>query len=176
MATHPKFGGKQRPGKTPAPEVEVKLSDLLAEESAAEDTTGGKEPAESPRIIEAAVEAAPQPVEAAPEPEPFAFEAALVVVEPRAESRGHEQKSEISAWPFNAFELWTESANAFLDFTEELGKAKTLCDVMALQSKFASERYDSFMKHTNEIAEATRRLATQAGFPLPQGFVAVFTA
>lgn len=179
MATHPKFGGKQRPVKTPAPEIEAKLSDLPAEEpAAAEDKAAG----ETPQIIEAAVVAAAEPA-SPPEREPFAFESALVKAaepserfESRVDPRDTSAYASSSAWPFNPFALWTESANALLDFTEELGKARTLCDVVALQSKFASERYESFLKHTNELAEATRRFAAQAGLPTPQGFVAVFTA
>jgi hypothetical protein len=171
MASNSRFAGKQRSQKAPAPDTELKLSELLAEEPAIEETATEPTPE---AILTPEPEAIEIAAQAAAEPEPIVLEAKAVTRIDADRDAG--PQIEFGGWPFNAFDMWNENANALLDFAEELGKAKTLTDIVALQSRFASERYERFLKQSNEFAEATRRLATQAGFSAPQGFVAVFSA
>jgi hypothetical protein len=163
MATNTRFGGK-RTSKASASETELKLSELIENEEKQETPVSAS--------VEPTVEAAAEP---APEPIVLKSTAVARIEEPQREEDVF-KTPDLDGWPFAAFELWAENANAFLDFAESLSKAKTLGDIVALQSRFATERYESFVKHTNEIAEATRRFASQAGIALPQGFVAVFSA
>jgi hypothetical protein len=61
------------------------------------------------------------------------------------------------AWPLNVLDLFSANAAAVLDFVTALGQAKSLTDAMELQSRFASERYSTLLRQTNEIAELMRR-------------------
>ena len=61
-----------------------------------------------------------------------------------------------SAWPLNMLDLFSANAAAVLDFAIALGQAKSLRDAVELQSRFASERYSTLLRQTNEIAELMR--------------------
>jgi len=61
------------------------------------------------------------------------------------------------AWPLNMLALFTTNAAAVLDFATALGHAKSLSDAIELQSRFASERYSTLLRQSNEIAESMRR-------------------
>ena len=79
---------------------------------------------------------------------------------------------DLSAWPLKTLDLFSENAAAVLDFTAALGKAKSLSDVIELQSRFASERYSTLLRQTNEIAELTRRFTFDASAPVRLSFSA----
>lgn len=59
---------------------------------------------------------------------------------------------EAAAWAFKGVELWSENAQAMLGFVSELGKAKSLTEVVELQSRFATERFNRFAKLASEVA------------------------
>jgi GAF domain-containing protein len=69
---------------------------------------------------------------------------------------------DLSAWPLNMLDLFSANAAAVLDFATALGQAKSLTDAIELQSRFASERYSTLLRQTNEVAELMRR-STFAG-------------
>ena len=57
---------------------------------------------------------------------------------------------EAAAWAFKSVELWSENAQAMMGFASALGKAKSLTEVVELQSRFASERFNRFAKLAGE--------------------------
>ena len=59
---------------------------------------------------------------------------------------------EAAAWAFKGVELWSENAQAMMGFASALGKAKSLTEVVELQSRFASERFNRFAKLASEVA------------------------
>ena len=59
---------------------------------------------------------------------------------------------EPAAWAFKSVELWSENAQAIMGFASALGNAKSLSEVVELQSRFASERFNRFAKLASEVA------------------------
>ena len=58
---------------------------------------------------------------------------------------------EAAAWAFKGMELWNENAQAMMGFASALGKAKSLTEVVELQSRFATERFNRFAKLAGEV-------------------------
>ena len=58
---------------------------------------------------------------------------------------------EAAAWAFKGVELWSENAQAMMGFASALGKAKSLTEIVELQSRFASERFNRFAKLAGEV-------------------------
>ena len=58
---------------------------------------------------------------------------------------------EAAAWAFKSMELWSENAQAMMGFASALGKAKSLTEVVELQSRFATERFNRFAKLAGEV-------------------------
>jgi hypothetical protein len=58
---------------------------------------------------------------------------------------------EAAAWAFKSVELWSENAQAMMGFASALGKAKSLTEVVELQSRFATERFNRFAKLAGEV-------------------------
>ena len=86
-----------------------------------------------------------------------------------------ETEFDLRAWPLNMFDLFSANAAAVLDFATALGRAKSLTDAIELQSRFASERYSTLLRQTNEIMELMRRSTLAANAPIHlsvRGFVA----
>jgi hypothetical protein len=61
-------------------------------------------------------------------------------------------KFDSAEWAKKSFEIWSEHATAVLDLAEQIAKAKTLEEVVSLQSRFASERLDSFLRQSKDAA------------------------
>lgn len=59
-------------------------------------------------------------------------------------------KFDSADWTKQTFELWSENASAFLDLVEQIAKAKTLDEIISLQSRFATERLDRFMRQSQD--------------------------
>ncbi len=92
-----------------------------------------------------------------------------------SEANKSDAEFDLSAWPLNVFDLFSANAAAVLDFAAALGQAKSLTDAIELQSHFASERYSTLLRQTNEIAELMRRSTFGAKAPIHLsvgGFVA----
>lgn len=58
---------------------------------------------------------------------------------------------EAAGWAFKSVELWSENAQAMMGFASALGKAKSLTEVVELQSRFATERFNRFAKLAGEV-------------------------
>ena len=91
------------------------------------------------------------------------------------EANKSDAEFDLRAWPLNVFDLCSANAAAVLDFAAALGQAKSLTDAIELQSSFASERYSTLLRQTNEIAELMRRSTFTTNGPVRlsvRGFVA----
>lgn len=71
-----------------------------------------------------------------------------------------------SAWSKKSFELWAENATAFLDLAERVAKARTFEEVVDLQSRFASERFEAFVRQSKELMDFAKSVATMTAAPL----------
>jgi cell division septation protein DedD len=98
--------------------------------------------------------------------EPVVARAAAAPIAPPPEVRisaaVSTQNIDVKALPLKALDLLGENAAALFDFAAELGKVKSLADAIDLQSRFASERYSTFLRQSDEIAELTRQVALGA--------------
>ena len=149
MAPNSKFPEKSRSvksalAKAPAP---VATKEIVTEPLAAE-------PVESVIV---------EPKAAPPTP---SFPEATVAVAVSAES------FDIKELPLKTFDLLNENTAALFDFAAELSKVTSVADVIALQSRFASERYTTFLRQSGEVADLARQLALGAGVSLRHSFSA----
>ncbi len=118
------------------------------------------------------MDAGPEPAAAsAPEPEIVDIVSApLAVIEAAAETAAESFSAsfefDASAWSKKSLDLWAENASAFLAFAEQVSKAKTLEEVVDLQSRFASERFEAFVRQSQELMEAAKSLTSFAAAPL----------
>ena len=139
MAPNSKLPEKNRSmksalAKAPAP---IETKEIVAEPIAAE-------PVES---FIAETKAAPAP----------SFSEATVAVAVSAES------FDLNELPLKTFDLLNENAAALFDFAAELSKVQSVVEAIDLQSRFVSERYTTFLRQSNEVADLTRQLALGAG-------------
>lgn len=116
-------------------------------------------PIESAAVDEAVIAAAlaPQAPEASAFVEVIELEA-VPVVAPQESVAGFAISAstpiatpEAAAWAFKSVELWSENAQAMMGFASALGKAKSLTEVVELQSRFAAERFNRFAKLAGEV-------------------------
>jgi len=116
----------------------------------------------------AGVESAP-PVAPAPEIAD-SISTPLAVIEEAVESATEALSASLqfdtSDWSKKSIDLWAENAAAFLDLAEEIGKAKTLEEVLDVQSRFASDRFQAFIRQSQELMDLARRVATFSVPPL----------
>jgi Phasin protein len=82
------------------------------------------------------------------------------------EANKSDAEFDLSAWPLNMLDLFNANAAVVLDFATALGQAKSLSDAIELQSRFASERYSTLLRQTNEFAELMRRSTFAATAPV----------
>ncbi|WP_036291008.1 phasin family protein [Methylosinus sp. PW1] len=139
-------------------------------------------PAE-PAAIEAPAETAPEPVfDVAPEPalETVAEPVLEIIAEPVLEvvakpiteapvapvtiiaatieaAPAKAEPLDPSLWSLKTFDLVNENAAAVLDLALALGQARSVGDALEAQSRFASERYTTFLKRANELVELSSR-------------------
>lgn len=123
---------------------------------------------------------APAPLEAhadeAAAPEPLNEGAVDVVyaplavieeaVEPAQESFSASFEFDTALWSKRSLELWSENAAAFVGLAEGIAKAKSFEEVVDLQTRFASERFEAFIRQSKELMEFARSLATLSAAPL----------
>lgn len=141
-----------------------------------EEWTPAAPPAEEAPVVEAAAAEAPV-AEPAPEPafpEPAAAvaeiaQAPLAVVEEVVETAKAFSASfqfDTSVWPKKSFELWAESAAAFFELAENVARAQSLEEVVDLQSRFASERFEAFVRQSKELMDFAQNVAVLSAAPL----------
>jgi len=71
-----------------------------------------------------------------------------------------------AAWSQKSIDLWAENATAVLDFAEGLANAKSIDEITSLQSRFVSERFDTLLRHSNELFTLAQRLFGLSVTPL----------
>ncbi|TLG77729.1 phasin family protein [Methylocystis sp. B8] len=131
---------------------------------------------ETKRVASVETDAAPQASGAvSAEPAPVIIEAqkpsiasapsTALAVAVEIKSAGAEE-FDPALWSQKSIDLWAENATAVLDFAERLAKAKTLDEVTNLQSHFMSERFDTLLRHSNELLSLTQRMFTVSLAPL----------
>jgi hypothetical protein len=108
--------------------------------------------------------------------EPPAQSAADIVAAPLAviEEAAQTARESVSAtfefdatlWSKKSFELWSENASAFLDLAERIVTAKSFEEILDLQSRFASARFEAFVRQSQELMGFTQGLAALAAAPL----------
>lgn len=69
-------------------------------------------------------------------------------------------------WSQKSIDLWAENATAVLDFAERLANAKSIDEMTNLQSHFVSERFDTLLRHSNELFTLAQRLFGLSVAPL----------
>ncbi len=145
-------------GSSKSKSAESKRSASAPAQSAA---VGAEAPSESVSAESTAVTETPTPaIVATPS-------TALAVAETKpAKSDAAEAAIDPTLWSKKSFDLWSENATAFLDFTERLAKAKTLDEITSLQSRFVSERLDSLMRQSTELMTLAQRLMSASTAPL----------
>ncbi len=120
----------------PAPAQQVPLESAAVDEA----VIAAALAPEAPAFVEI-VELEAAPVLAAQESVAgFAISASAPIATPEA-----------AAWAFKSVELWSENAQAMMGFASALGKAKSLTEVVELQSRFATERFNRFAKLAGEV-------------------------
>jgi len=124
----------------PAPAQQVPLESAAVDEAVIAAALAPQAP-EASAFVEV-VELEAVPVVAAQESVAgFAISASTPIATPEA-----------AAWAFKSVELWSENAQAMMGFASALGKAKSLTEVVELQSRFATERFNRFAKLAGEVA------------------------
>lgn len=135
-------------------------------------------PAEGKRAAASATEADTAPTVSeyvSAEPAPVVVEALTPTVEtPRStalaiavEIKSAESEAfDPAAWSQKSIDLWAENATAVLDFAEGLANAKSIDEMTSLQSRFVSERFDTLLRHSNELFTIAQRLFGLSVTPL----------
>ncbi|WP_166143927.1 phasin family protein [Methylosinus sp. RM1] len=182
MATHTR-GSSKRPA--PPKEPPITLKDALDDDEPEAPPPASSAPAAEIEAVAAALEAveietvtaALEPVElgvTTAEPVIETSEPALEIVsEPIAEApialaviattietpapKPEAIALDPSLWPLKTIDLVNENAAAVFDLALALGQARTVGDALEAQSRFASERYSTFVKRANEFVELSSR-------------------
>jgi hypothetical protein len=95
------------------------------------------------------------------------FEEAIEeAVESASESLTASFKIDSSTFTQKSLELWSENANAFFDFVEQIARVKSFEEAVDLQSRFASERLEAFLRQSKELMESARDMASLSTAPL----------
>jgi hypothetical protein len=71
-----------------------------------------------------------------------------------------------SLWASRSVELWAENAAAFFAFAEQIAKARSFEDVIELQKRFATERFEAFVRQSKELTDFAKDLTTISVAPL----------
>ncbi|KAF2990800.1 phasin family protein [Methylocystis sp. MJC1] len=87
-------------------------------------------------------------------------------IEPAQESFSASFEFDTALWSKRSLELWSENAAAFLGLAEGIAKAKSFEEVVDLQTRFASERFEAFIRQSTELMEFARGLTTLTAAPL----------
>ncbi len=87
-------------------------------------------------------------------------------VEPAQESFSASFEFDTALWSKRSLELWSENAAAFVGLAEGIAKAKSFEEVVDLQSRVASERFEAFIRQSKELMEFARGLTTLSAAPL----------
>lgn len=87
-------------------------------------------------------------------------------VEAASESFSASFKFDSSGFAQKSLELWSENANAFFSFLEQYARVKSVEEAVELQTRFANERLDAFLRQSKELMETARDMANLSAAPL----------
>lgn len=87
-------------------------------------------------------------------------------IEPAQESFSASFEFDTALWSKRSLELWSENAAAFLGLAEGIAKAKSFEEVVDLQTRFASERFEAFIRQSKELMEFAKSLTVLSAAPL----------
>lgn len=71
-----------------------------------------------------------------------------------------------SLWSKKSLDLWAENAAAFFDLAEHISKAQSLEEIVDLQSRFAKDRFEAFLRQSKELMDFAKSMATLSAAPL----------
>jgi hypothetical protein len=87
-------------------------------------------------------------------------------VESASESITASFKIDSSTFTQKSLDLWSENANAFFDFVEQIARVKSFEEAVDIQSRFASARLEAFLRQSKELMESAREMASLSTAPL----------
>ncbi len=116
-------------------------------------------------VVAPVKEPAPQPARAF---QPASTILAKVNVEPTA---GTAAWSRI--WPTKSLDIWNENATAFVEFATALSRAKSMSEIVTLQSQFLNDRFGSYSRLSSEVVTLAQDIAKEAGAAVPKTFFTV---
>lgn len=87
-------------------------------------------------------------------------------VETASESFSASFKFDSSSFTQRSLEMWSENASAFFTFLEQVARAKSFEEAVELQTRFANERLDAFLRQSKELMETARDMASLSAAPL----------
>ncbi len=70
-----------------------------------------------------------------------------------------------SEWSKKSFNAWNENATAMLDYAARLSKATSFDDVMSIQTRFFSERFDALSRQSAELCALGQALISVSAAP-----------
>jgi hypothetical protein len=71
-----------------------------------------------------------------------------------------------SLWSKKSLDLWSENAAAFFALVDQVSKAQTFEEIVDLQSRFANERFEAFIRQSKELMEVAKNMASLSAAPL----------
>jgi hypothetical protein len=87
-------------------------------------------------------------------------------VETASESFSASFKLNSSSFTQKSLELWSQNASAFFTFLEQFARVKSVDEAVELQTRFANERLDAFLRQSKELMETARDAASFSTAPL----------
>ncbi|WP_457798947.1 phasin family protein [Methylocystis sp. S23] len=129
----------------------------------AEPTPAAAEAAAEPAIAAAAAQ---EPVAAAADIAPAPLALVEEAVETAAEGFAASFSFDSSLWSRKSLDLWAENAAAFFELAEQVSKAESLEEIVDLQSRFARERIEAFVRQSKELMDFARSVAVFSPPPL----------
>ncbi len=131
---------------------------------------------EHPALCETTAASAPDPAPMHPSAYPAEPVIPVIAVEspdPAADAESGEPFGIAAAFFFDAtplaqksLEIWEENLNALMAHMENLAGVKTLEDAVALQTRFATDCYESFERQSRDLVALTRQLANMGVAPV----------
>jgi len=171
MATQNSTAGKQTKSvesKTAeAKSVESKVEAVAPETAVAIDAVAEAPYAEPVAVEAKRVDAVAEPARSGTSAVAVAVAPAPVVVE-SVDAQGFSAAFDFDStiWSKKYFELWAENAQAFLELAEQIAKAKTFDEAVALQSRFASGRFEAFLRQSKDVMTLAQRMTSMTVAPL----------
>lgn len=151
MATNYKPQAR-RPAPKPIPSTPPAPVEVPA---AVEEPAAVEQPAEV--FVESAAEAAPASAPAL----------AVIVAAASASSDSAEPETfDPMALPLKTLDLWNDNATAIMGFAKELREVKSFGEAVELQTRFAAERGEAFLRQSKELAELAGKLSGVKASPL----------